>query len=150
MKKLFYLLSLVIPISGCASDKPKGAVVSYEYIHRECMAFPRVYYLVSADADGKQTLTYSKDDGVQHTVALQEDVLGKIGAIAKSHKLHRLKDHYTPPFQILDGYSWTLYIRYESGSVSSSGTNARPSKKLKEGIEAINDYLESFLPEDDN
>ena len=149
MRNIFLLLSLMIPFLGCGSSRPSGQMVEYEYSYRGCMVHPIATYQVVLGASGVQTLNYSKYDGVIHPVVLQEDVLGKIDSIAIAHKLHKLKDHYYPPMRVYDGYSWSIRFAYEKESISSGGNNAHPSSKQREGIKAINDYLETFIPKEE-
>lgn len=112
------------------------------------MVHPITTYEVVLSASGVQTLSYSKYDGVIHSIVLQEDVLGKIDSIVISKKLYRLKERYLPPVTVYDGYSWSIRFSYQTNSVYSSGCNAYPSQKHREAIRAINDYLESFIPKE--
>lgn len=142
---------MAVCIFGCAmSPQQPQEVVSYEYEYRSCMMHPLVTYLVEKDETGAQRLTWSKLDGVKHVVALEEDVLGRIGQIARDHRLSRLKANYYPRMDIRDGYSWTICIQYPGGSIYSDGMNAYPRQKQRDGIKAINDYLEGFLPDTSN
>ena len=129
------------------SPQQPQEIISYEYEYRACMMHPLVTYLVEKDEQGVQILTWTKLDGVKHVVTLQEDVLGRIGQLAREHRLSNLKANYYPHMDIRDGYSWTLRIRYPGGSIYSDGMNAYPRQKQRDGIKAINDYLESFLPQ---
>lgn len=149
MKRLLFFLSMIIPLSFCSSQRPSGPIVSYHYTYSTCVMYPIYEYEVVLNASGKQTLNYSRNDGVMHPVPLEEDVLGKIDAIVKEYKLYRLKEHYMPPFDVLDGWSWNVQIGYQGESIYSGGSNARPPKKLQTGLEEINAYLKSFIPEED-
>lgn len=131
---------------GMAPQEPQE-VVSYEYSYRACMMHPLYTYNVQKDEEGRQILVWTRLDGVEHTVVLEEDVLGKIGQIAKEHRLSSMKENYYPGMDIRDGYSWTIRIRFNVGKhIYSDGQNAYPRQKQRDGIKAINDYLESFLP----
>ena len=148
MNHFYLILLMAVCIFGRAmSPQQPREVVSYQYEYRACMMHPLVTYLVEKDEKGTQRLIWSKLDGVKHVVVLEEDVLGRIGQIARESRLSRLKENYYPHMDIRDGYSWTLRIRYPGGSIYSDGMNAYPRQKQRDGIKAINDYLESFLPE---
>ena len=145
MRKILLLTVMLLPIIGCANSKPSGQIVSYEYRYSGCMMYPIVEYQLVKDASGEQTLNYSKDDGVIHSIVLKEDALGRIDLIARRGSLHRLKERYTPLMTILDGYTWSMHIGYERSSISSHGSNAYPSGKKWGAIESINSYLEEII-----
>ena len=144
MKKLLLLMAIIL---GCGfGPKELKDIVSYEYSYRACMMHPLYTYRVERNNDGRQTLVWTKLDGVEHTVLLEEDVLGEIDRLAREHKLSRMKENYYPHMDIRDGYSWTIRIRYGNGRIYADGQNAYPRQKQRDGIKAINDYLEGFLP----
>ena len=145
MNKPLLILVMLLSLSCCAAKKPGGPIRSYEYSYNNCMAYPVVSYEVVQGASGAQTLNWSKNDGQIHAIALEEDVLGKIDGIVKKYRLYRLRDHYDPPFDILDGYSWHIGISYSTDGIYSGGSNAWPSRRHTEGISAINAYLESLI-----
>ena len=141
---------MAIGILSCGfGHKELKDIVSYEYSYRACMMHPLYTYLVQKDEEGRQVLIWTRLDGVEHTVQLEEDVLGEIDRLAREHKLSRMKENYYPHVDIRDGYSWTIRIRYGNGSIYSDGQNAYPRQIQRDGIKAINDYLESFLPQKD-
>ena len=141
---------MAIGIMGCGfGHKELKDIVSYEYSYRACMMYPLVTYRVERSDDGGQTLVWTKLDGVEHTVLLEEDVLGEIDRLAREHKLSRMKENYYPGMDIRDGYSWTIRIRYGNGRIYADGQNAYPRQLQRDGIKAINDYLERFLPKED-
>ncbi|MBR6002577.1 MAG: hypothetical protein IK045_06920 [Bacteroidales bacterium] len=145
MKRFLLLLTMLVPMFGCANGRPGGQIVSYEYRYSGCMVHPIVSYELVRSASGKQTLSYSHNDGVIHSVVLQEDALDKIDLMARRGRLCRLKERYTPLMRILDGYTWSLRISYERDSISSHGNNAYPSHRKWDVIEAINAYLEELI-----
>ena len=146
MKRLIIIFSMLLPLLSCSAKMPGGPIRAYEYVHNNCTMYPIVSYQIVVDASGVQTLVYSKNDGVEHSVVLQEDALGRIDALTRQYKLYRLKEHYRPPFTVYDGWSWNVHISYERDCIYSSGSNARPSKRLNAGIDAINEYIESLIP----
>ncbi|MBQ9660504.1 MAG: hypothetical protein IJV37_04475 [Bacteroidales bacterium] len=156
MKPLL-ILSLVVPLLSCSpfgvkgsgrNDKPRGAVRSYEYRHSGTMKYPLEFICVERSGSGTLQLLYS-GGGAEITVySLSEEALERIGDLAAEYKLHKLKESYRPRMQILDGYMWHCHIRYEKGGISSGGSNARPPRALKEGIDAINAYLREQIREE--
>lgn len=148
MKKLILVMAIVI--LGCSfGPKELKDIVSYEYSYRACMMHPLYTYNVQKDQEGRQTLVWTKLDGVEHTVQLEEDVLAEIDRLTREYKLSRMKESYYPHADIRDGYTWDIYIRYGNGHIYSHGQNAYPRQIQRDGIKAINDYLEGFLPQKD-
>ena len=149
MKPLL-ILSLMATLSFCSpfgvksagrNDKPEGPVVSYEYSYDGTMMYPLEFICVERSGSGTLQLLYS-GGGAEITVySLPEEAPERIGALAAEYKLHRLKESYRPRMRILDGYMWHCRIRYGKGVISSRGSNARPPRALKDGIDAINAYL---------
>ena len=137
---------MLLPLLSCSAKMPGGPIRAYEYVHKNCTMYPVVSYQIVVDASGVQTLVYSKNDGEEHSIVLQEDALGRIDALARQYRLNRLKEHYRPPFTVYDGWSWTIHISYERDCICSGGSNARPPKRLQAGIIAINEYIESLIP----
>ena len=152
--KTILAFSLLLPLFGGiiytkasgSNKKPEGAVVSYSYCYRATMAYPRLYYQVGRDSSGTVCIAWQKEHCPDVTIIRSSDeVLKRIEAIAAEYRLHKIKRIYTPSVQVLDGTSWDAYLRYEKGSISSSGSNAKAPKKLMDGIYAINDYIQSQI-----
>ena len=152
--KTLLALSLVLPLVGNMlftkssgrNTKPSGAAVSYEYTYSTTMAYPVTFYQVERDSKGEIQIAWLNHYGPDvYVIRGSEKVLKRIGAIATQYKLHRLKNHYYPSMEILDGDSWHTYLRFENGSISSGGNNASAPAKLMEGLQRINDYIQSVI-----
>ena len=137
---------MLLPLTCCTAKMPSGPIRAYEYTKRNCSIYPVFRYQLVVDASGVQTLNYSIDEDEVHCVVLQEDALGKIDAIVRKYKLFRLKRDYKPPFTVYDGWAWSMTVSYERDSIHSGGTNARPPRRMKEGIDLINEYIKGFIP----
>ncbi|MBQ6310220.1 MAG: hypothetical protein IJK74_01545 [Bacteroidales bacterium] len=158
MKHIFTLTCIMALLNFCSrshyvsgniesgdNEKPEGTVTSYEYSYSGTMAYPIHFYTLKVLEDGTVQLGYSHDDNDIHLVRVPEEALKKIAEIAEEYSLHNLKGSYRPKMEVLDGYGWHIYIRYENGSISSGGTNAWPKKELSQGIHCINNYLDSLF-----
>ena len=132
-------------ISGTASKRPEGPVLSYTYSYSGMRAFPIRQYEVERDSLGQLQLRFSQDGPDITLYRIPEETLDRIGEIVLQNKLYKLKEHYRPTLEILDGYGWHVHIGYESSSISSGGSNAWPSASLSGGIEAINSLLDSLI-----
>lgn len=158
MKKI--ILSALVMLNslfhGCAAQTPKfydEAPTSFGYSYSGTMAFPIQWYEVDRDKDGTVRLSYSHDTNDITIYKAPDDLLEKIGAIARDSKLYKLKSHYDPPFEVLDGYGWHINIIYPGDSIWSGGTNAWPREDyLNGGISSILSLLhglvEAAAPED--
>ena len=158
MKLLSTFLSLIamapLPLfSGCAGEKPSGALLSYEYSYSTTAAWPQKYIKITREAPGAEVRLYHSEGESEMTVLKAPgEAFDTIDSLVRSTRLRKLKESYRPPFRVLDGWSWHLSIRWEEGSIYSGGHNARPKPKLKDGIDAINAYLQTLVdgaaPED--
>lgn len=120
--------------------------MSYEYSYSNTMEYPITFYQVKKGSDGVVRIAWMKDHGPEvQVINGTDEVLEHIGAITAEYKLHRLRCSYYPSVQVLDGTSWHAYIRFEKGSVSTGGNNAKAPEKLMGGLYAINSYLQSLI-----
>ncbi len=151
MKRLTIIFSVIMfgfLLSACGAVTPRqfaGTPELYEYNHNSTMMWPTKWYCVEPDTTGRLLLKTSSQDSEIRVYAAPADCLERIGAIVRKHKLWKLKNSYTPPVHILDGYMWGIRIGYEGDTIYSGGSNAMPSGKLLEGISAINGYLQGLL-----
>ena len=149
--KTLLVLAFALPLMSCSGDgnsnpKPDGHAIAYEYKYDGTTAYPLAYYSVNKDNDGTIRISWSRPEGPEiHETIAPEDFFEKIDALVAEHKLYRLKSEYRPPFEILDGYRWHVYIRFERNSISSGGYNEWPPADLEAGIDAINDYIKSII-----
>lgn len=129
----------------CCAPKPVGQIKGYEYSKHGCTAYPLENYTLYFDESGNPLIEVVTREGEKKTFPAPAELPGQIDSLAKKHKLWRLKEHYRPPFQVYDGYSWSMRIRYEDNNISSSGFNAWPGDKLRNGIREINLLLRSVV-----
>ena len=145
MKTLF-ALSFLLPLLACGQACPEGRLSYYEFSYSGTMAWPITYYRVELDEEsGQLTLGWSRSEPEITLIRVGPEVLSHIDALVKEYRLYRLKDRYLPPVRILDGHQWSVYFRYEQDSISSHGSNAWPSGRLREGMDAVNDYLKGLI-----
>ena len=107
----------------------------------------------STDADSEAApkviiLSYHKTDGRRHPHRSPKEawraevpayVADSRAQIVREEKMGKYKEHYTQPHKILDGTSWSLYVRLDDKtSFSSSGYMAWPRG---DGLQRLNTYL---------
>ena len=128
------------------SKFPEGTPISYEYSYRGPMMYPMKWYKVTRTESGAIELKYQSDSPVVLVFRAPDDALERIGDIARSHRLHKLKRDYNTRYDIRDGRSWSLHLSWENYvSISSGGYMAWPRSEQREGIDAINEYLQAFV-----
>lgn len=138
-------LTIMLSLFSCSS-KPAGDFSSYEFRKNGTRAFPEENYRLYRSESGDFLIDVEVDFDVVKTYPAPVNLPEKIDSIVTKYKLWRLKEHYKPPFQVLDGYSWTMRIRYEEGSIYSGGFNAWPRNKMRDGIQEINALISEALP----
>lgn len=144
-------LSIIAPLgSACAKDKPQGNLVCYSFSYQGSMCRSGEYCQVEADNNGKITVQYS-DRGKWENIKsyrAPDDALEVIEKKVAEGRLRWLKSDYKTPFKVLDGWAWSLYIRYKSGSITSGGYMDIPPKAMWEAIKDINAYIASLATEE--
>lgn len=129
----------------CCAPKPVGQIKGYEYSKHGCTAYPLENYTFYFDESGKALIDVVTREGIKKTFPAPAELPGQIDSLVRKHKLWKLKEGYRPPFQVYDGYSWNLRIRYEENSIYSGGFNAWPGEKLRDGIREINKLLRAVV-----
>ncbi|MBR5043077.1 MAG: hypothetical protein IKX67_07535 [Bacteroidales bacterium] len=148
--KTIIAFSCLLAVLGCRAqydgNKPQeGNPVRYEYSYWGMMAQPITFYEVMRDDNGQMIINYCAQSMETVVYKAPEDILERIGALAREHKIHKLQTSYRPDMEILDGYSWHVFVEYEKGYIGSGGSNAWPSDKLWAGIAAINNYIQGII-----
>ena len=145
MLTLFAPFRIGVKATG-SNKKPEGAAIRYEYKYSSTMMYPLTWYCAERDSTGVVKISFSRDAEREISIIqAPDDFFERVGALAAEYKLHRLRGTYTPRALVFDGYMWSVYIRYEKGSISSGGSNAWPPKNLDAGINAINQYIEKLI-----
>lgn len=142
----FLALILMFSLFSCSS-KPAGDFKSYEFRKFGTRAFPEENYRLYRSESGEFLIEVETGLDVFKTFPAPAQLPEIIDSIVTQYKLWRLKEHYKPPFKVLDGYSWTVRIGYEEGSIYSGGFNAWPRNKMRDGIREINALLGEAVAE---
>ena len=138
---LIVLMTFLFSSCMAHSSAELPRVVSLHFHKTNCSAIPEIWFDFKMDEDGSCTLINCS--GRSEYEALQAIVPAKVAdslaKIAKEEKMTKYKEHYRPPFQVYDGWQWSLYIRFEDKtSCSSSGHMERPRG---EGLKRLVEYL---------
>ena len=108
------------------------------------MMYPLKYINVNTSEDGSVQMEWSDESDTILVLQLSPAVLEHIGAIVEEHGLKHLKEKYIPRADIRDGIMWSLCLGYGNVRLNTDADNMWPPEKKKEGINAINAYLDSL------
>ena len=133
-----------LSVESIFSKMPEGELVKVEYTEHGTMAGYRYYALVERQEDGTVIVKAQREKyGEIIEKKVKAETLADLRAIIKEYKMYKYKEYYLPPFQVLDGYSWSFSAKFSNGeSISSGGSNARPRG---EGLGALHEYMISLV-----
>lgn len=86
-------------------------------------------YYVKETKDGKVYFHFDEGLPTEKDFTIDDhSVFDSLQAIIAKHKMYTYHGHYQPPFDITDGKSWSLDVRYKSGhSIDAGGYMDGPS-----------------------
>ena len=131
-------------VSSCMATsksdmQPK--VITLKYHQTACMAIPDIWYDFRTDTNGVCTLTNCTGRHPHEALRAEvpAEVADELTKIVREEKMKDYKDFYHPIYQVLDGWQWDLYVRFEDkSSISSSGHMEKPSG---EGLKRLEEYF---------
>lgn len=108
-------------------------------------------YEVAETEDGKVRFLFNEGHPDEKEFALDDhSVFDSLQAIIQNHKMYNWTGHYQPEIEVLDGTSWSLYVRYASRkSISAGGYMAGPDGywlAFNDVIECLNHWKELPIP----
>lgn len=137
-----------LSLFGCnlaEGRKPEGAFKYYEYRSSTMREYPHEYYRLEYTEENVLTLSWSKCNSPEAVIPVPDQVAEEVKALILEYKLYKLKRSYKPPFDVRDGIMWHVYFGIGDGHTSCSADNAWPPTRLREGIEAVNAYLNRLI-----
>jgi hypothetical protein len=153
--KTLLLLSMMLPFLSCSSvfvkssgrnPKPDGPATSYEYQLSGTMRYPYTYYVVNRDSTGMVRIAWlTGHEPDVRVIRGPEDFFLHLDEMVAQYNLHKLKNRYLPRADVRDGKMWHAYIRFANNGISTGGDNAWPPQALRDGIDAINQYIQSLI-----
>ena len=82
------------------------------------------------------------------TVEVADTVLQRVRDMVENGMLYEIGKNYQPDIMITDATSWSLYMKFEGGSISSSGYASGPDHH--ETLREIEAYLAGLIPKQDH
>ena len=144
-KILIVLMSLLVcPCTSASQPDARPKVITLSYHKTDGRRYPQAWYDFRMEENGSYTLVNSTNRSLEKGLqaVVPADVADSLAQIVREEKMTKYKEHYKPPFEILDGTSWSLYVRFEDKtSLSSSGYMAWPRG---DGLKRLNNYLDNL------
>ena len=141
----FSLFGCGIGKGGRVQPAPEGALNAYEFQKSNGrMMYPLKFIRVYRSGNGGVEMEWSDQTNEITVVRLAPDALEHIDALFKEYELKELKTLYVPKELVHDGIMWYVHFGYESNPIRTDGDNAWPPEKQKNGIDAINAWLDSL------
>ena len=143
---LIILMALLVssPVTGASTDADSEAapkVIILSYHKTDGRRHPQAWYDFQLEKDGRYMLINSTNRSPKEALRAEVPayVADSLAQIVREEKMGKYKEHYTQPHKILDGTSWSLYVRLDDKtSFSSSGYMAWPRG---DGLQRLNTYL---------
>jgi len=150
MKKIFIcMMGGLISMLSCGTKAPEGELLSVEYVRNEMSSVPNYEGHAERATDGTFLLKAMKEGhGSLFQKQLSKEEMSQLRQIILEEKMYNYKEHYRPPFRVLDGYQWYFNARFSDGSsIYSSGSNAKPRG---EGLQRIRDCMMRLIADADS
>jgi hypothetical protein len=133
---------------------PEGRLLSFSSSASNGFAGWRKELSLKRNADGQGGTLNLKEENHRHfepdgpaptdiTVEVGDSVFQRVRDMVENGKFYEIAKSYQPDIPITDASSWSLYMKFEKGSISSSGYAAGPDHS--DVLRAIEEYLESII-----
>lgn len=133
MLKLMVIIAGFLSFFGCNSSSStikEGDSLVYFSLHRGggMARFGGYRYNIEATKDGKVHFLFNEGYPDEKEYYLEDhSVFDSLDLLIRKYKMEKYRSNYMPKFDVLDGESWSIYVKYASGaSISSGGYMAGP------------------------
>lgn len=127
--------------TSCMADSPAPRVTALHFQETSSNEVPDVWFDFKTEKDGTCTLINGTGRFPNEALRAQvpAEVADSLTQIVKEEKMRKYDEHYSLPFDVYDGWQWSLYIRFEDApSLSSSGHMKRPDGN---GLKRLEEYF---------
>ena len=127
--------------TSCMADSSAPKVIALHFQETSSNEIPDIWFDFKTEEDGTCTLTNCTGRFPNEALRAQvpAEVADSLTQIVKEEKMRKYDNYYRPPFDVYDGWQWSLHIRFEdSPSLSSSGHMKRPSG---DGLKRLEQYF---------
>lgn len=121
--KLMLLLGIIASLFGCQSPVKNDTIVSFSLSEGGGMArFSGFGYAIGETKDGRVHFVFNEGFPDEKEFFLNDhSVFDSLQQIVMKHEMYKYHGHYSPPFDITDGKSWSLSVKYASGESINAG-----------------------------
>ena len=132
---------------GAKAQMPEGKLLRLEYRRSGSMAGFEYFGRVTTMKDSTIVLYAMRQEmGPLYRVNVDARAMDRLCEIIKEEKMYKYKQHYDPPVQVLDGYTWLFSAEFAGNqSIYSGGSNALPGG---DGLERIRDLFKELVKSD--
>ena len=149
MMKIMIVLASLLSLFGCGSPW-KGfendTIKSFSLSEGGGMnRFSGFGYYIKETKDGKVLFRF--DEGLpseKEFILDDHSVFDSLQQIIAKHKMYTYHGHYQPPFDITDGTSWSLDVRYASGNEIDAGGYMHGPKGYGDAFREIRQCLDHW------
>lgn len=152
--KHLLIVTFMAFFSSCSAESPAPKVTALHFQETSSNEIPDIWYDFKTEEDGTCTLTNCTGRFPNEALRAKvpAEVADSLTQIVKEEKMRKYNEHYRLPFDVCDGWQWSLYIRFEdSPSLSSSGHMKRPGgnglKRLEEYFKQVWEQVEESKAE---
>lgn len=137
-------------IFGCnnpgAKVDPNDTITYFSYSKGGGMRrFDGFKYLVEATKDGRAHFRFNEDYPDEKDFTIDDcSVFDSLQQIVLKHKMYKYDGHYKPDFDILDGQSWSFYVKYASGATISAGGYMAGPNGYGDAFQEVRDCLDHW------
>lgn len=147
--KLMIIIASLLSLLGCRSPW-KGfendTITSFSFSEGGGMnRFSGFGYYIKETRDGKVYFRFDEGlPGEKEFTLDDHSVFDSLQQIIAKHKMYTYHGHYSPPFDITDGKSWSLDVNYKSGNSIDAGGYMHGPKGYGEAFREIRQCLDHW------
>lgn len=160
--KLMMLLGIIASLFGCSSSEGKATdprendTITYFSLSEGggMNRFSGFSYSIKETKEGKVHFLFNEGYPDEKEFTLDDhSVFDSLQKIILKYKMYNYYGHYQPEFDITDGHSWSLYVKYKSRkTINAGGYMAGPEgydKAFREIIQCLDYWKEMPANADD-
>lgn len=147
--KIMILLASLLSLFGCRSAWKgiENDTITYFSLSEGggMNRFSGFGYSIRETKDGKVHFLFDEGlPGEKEFVLDDHSVFDSLQQVIMKHKMYTYHGHYRPPFDVTDGTSWDLSVRYASGNCIDAGGYMHGPKGYREAFRDIDRCLEHW------
>ena len=147
--RLMIVLASMLSLFGCGSLRHnlENDTITYFSLREGggMNRFSGFGYEIKETKDGK--VHFHFDEGLPNEKEFTLDdhsVFDSLQQIILKHKIYKYHGHYRPPFDVTDGYSWSLDVDYASGHNINAGGYMHGPKGYRDAFQDIIQCLQQW------